>query len=139
MRMEELPHWVLTDKHPAFNDKESLTAIEMVSRVYGKVQELIDEYNKYVAEVNKEIENFESGITTDYETFKANINKIMHDYIAMIDEKIVAQDAEIVELSSVTFVCLAATQNLVAVVNTLFLSFTIKVGFIPFVGSAKVS
>ena len=95
MRINELPHWVFTDLQPAFNDTESLTAVEMVSRIYGKVQELIDEYNKCVDEINKAITDFIESAEQDAECFKARINKIMHDYIALIDEKIKLQDEEI--------------------------------------------
>ena len=90
--IERLPHWCMTHSHPAFNDLESKTAIEMVARVYGKTNELVDDYNKYVDNINKEIENFETGITSDFECFKENITKIVHDYITMIDEKIKVQD-----------------------------------------------
>lgn len=95
--IERLPHWNLVNNYPAFHDVESKTAIEMVARVYGKMNELVDDYNKYVDEINKAIDDFENGITADYETFTTNITKIVHDYIAMIDEKIVVQDTKIEE------------------------------------------
>lgn len=95
MRINDLPHWIFTDLQPAFNDTESLTAIEMVSRVYGKLQEIIDEYNKYVDEINNVIEGFITGSEQDQAEFEAKINKIMHDYIIMIDSKIKLQDETI--------------------------------------------
>lgn len=93
--LKRLPHWVLTDKHPAFNDIESVTAIEMVARLYGKMQELIDDYNTYVDMINEEIERFEKDMTESWEEFKNCITQIMNDYIATIDAKMNSQDAKI--------------------------------------------
>ena len=93
--LARLPHWVLTDVHPAFNDVESVTAIEMVARLYGKMQELIDDYNSYVDQINEEIEKFETGMTESLEEFKECITGIVNDYIKSVDTKLQLQDEEI--------------------------------------------
>lgn len=50
--IKPLPHWVLTNNQPAFYDTESVTAIEMVAKIYGKMEELVNAYNDFVDEVN---------------------------------------------------------------------------------------
>lgn len=113
-RIPLLPHWVITDKYPAFYDVESATAIEETSKVYGKMQELIEDYNKYADEINKTITEFINGTNSDQEEFKNQINKIMHDYIAMLDEKIKMQDSVIED--SIIYI----KNNLSESVETLF-------------------
>lgn len=93
--LKKLPHWVLTDKHPAFNDIESVTALEMVARLYGKMEELIESFNTYVDQINGEIERFENDMAESWEDFKECIRGIMNDYIATIDTKINMQDNKI--------------------------------------------
>lgn len=88
-----LPHWVLTDVNPAFYDVESKTAVEQTARVYAKMQEIIKDYNSFVDEVNKVIQEF--SINEDYEKYKEYLTKIIHDYIAMLDVKIKMQDKRI--------------------------------------------
>lgn len=96
-RIKPLPNWCLTGTRPAFYDTESADTIEQTAKLYGVIQELVNDYNKYVDEINKTINDFITGITKDQEEFKNSINKIMHDYIAMIDEKIKLQDLKIDE------------------------------------------
>lgn len=83
--MRKLPHWVLTDKFPAFYDTESLTAVEQTARLYGAMQELIDEYNKFVDSLNSELENYEKGITEKIETFEVGVNQKFDDFIKVVE------------------------------------------------------
>lgn len=95
--MKRLPHWVLTDTFPAFYDSESATAIEQTAKLYGAMQELIDEYNQFVDDVNAHIEEYETNMNADFETFKANVNATMYAFIASINSKINEQDTKINE------------------------------------------
>lgn len=90
-----LPFWVLTDLQPAFYDSESGTVLQQLSRIYPKIQEVIDSYNDFVREVNRYIDEFENGIIKDFECFKNCIIKTMNDYIETIDTKINLQDMNI--------------------------------------------
>lgn len=92
-----LPHWVLTDLQPAFYDSESGTILQQMSRIYPKIQEVIDSYNNFVNEVNTYITEFEDGIIEDFECFKNCIIETMNNYIETIDTKINLQDTEIKE------------------------------------------
>lgn len=90
-----LPFWVLTDLQPAFYDSESGTVLQQMSRVYAKVQELLDAYNNFVKEINTYISEFEDGIIKDFECFKNCVIQTMNDYIQTIDTKINLQDLNI--------------------------------------------
>lgn len=95
--IQPLPLWVLTNKYPAIYDGESATAIEMVAKVYGKMDEMIKDYNAFVTEINTAIAEFEASINADFNKFKEDILKITSDYIACVDMKIANQDAKIAE------------------------------------------
>lgn len=90
-----LPFWVLTDLQPAFYDSESGTVLQQLSRIYPKIQEVINSYNDFVREVNRYIDEFETGIIKDFNYFKNCIIKTMNDYIESIDTKINLQDMDI--------------------------------------------
>lgn len=90
-----LPYWVLTDLQPAFYDSESGTVLQQMTRVYGKIQELLDGYNQFVKDVNTYITEFEDGIISDFECFKKCIIQTMNNYIETIDTKINLQDLNI--------------------------------------------
>ena len=90
-----LPFWVLTDLQPAFYDSESGTVLQQLSRIYPKIQEVINSYNDFVREVNRYIDEFENGIIKDFNCFKNCVIKTMNDYIESIDTKINLQDMDI--------------------------------------------
>ena len=92
-----LPYWVLTDFQPAFYDSESGTVLQQLSRIYPKIQEVVDGFNNFVNEVNTYITEFEDGIIEDFECFKNCIIETMNNYIETIDTKINLQDTEIKE------------------------------------------
>ena len=93
--IERLPVWVLTEGRPAFYDSESVTAIEMVAKLYGKMNELVENYNEFATQVNTEIDRFESGLTADFEDFKSCLQQLVLNYIESIDMKIAEQDLKI--------------------------------------------
>lgn len=86
--MYELPKWVLTNKYPSVFDSESKTAIEQTARLYGAMNDLIEEHNKYVEALNSNIAKFEAGIITSNDCFRNNVTKVMNEYITSIDSKI---------------------------------------------------
>ena len=94
----KLPKWVLTNKFPAVNDCESLTVIEQTARIYGKVNELIESYNKYVENINKTISDFQVAKTEEVETFLHNLEILTNDYINTVDMKTAHQDRAIAEV-----------------------------------------
>lgn len=90
-----LPYWVLTDLQPAFYESESGTVLQQLSRIYPKIQEVINSYNDFVRDVNRYIDEFENGIIKDFDCFKNCIIETMNNYIETIDTKINLQDMDI--------------------------------------------
>lgn len=90
-----LPHWVISDNHPAFYDTESLSAVKMVARLYSKIEELICNYNTYARRLSNYLEDFENGIIKDFKCFKECITNLQNEYIKTIDIKIDMQDSKI--------------------------------------------
>lgn len=93
--MEKLPHWRITDKFPAVYDLESATAIEMTAKLYGAMNTLIDEYNKFVDNVNANIEAFENDTKEHFNEFAISLSQEFQTFINVIDLKIAGQDAKI--------------------------------------------
>lgn len=91
-RLKPLPDIALTNLQPAFYDVESVTAVQMVSKFYTYLQNIVDDYNSFANEVNQEIENFENDTNTNYEEFQNCIKQMILDYIESIDTKINNQD-----------------------------------------------
>ena len=96
--LKKLPDWCYSNTHPAFKDTESLTSVNMVAKLYSKMQDLINDYNKLSDEVTSRMDGFEDNIIEETSEFEREITKLMHDYIAMLDEKIKVQDKRIDEL-----------------------------------------
>ena len=95
--MKRLPKWCITDKFPALYDTESATAIEMTAKVYGAMNELIDDYNAWVDKINAQIEAFENAVEKDYEVFKVAMRQEFQDFINVVDLKMKEQDKEIAD------------------------------------------
>ena len=93
--MIKLPHWVITDKLPALYDHESGTAIEQTAKIYGAMNQLIDEYNQFVDHINETIETFIKERNGDYEVFKVAIRQEFQDFIDKVDLKMKYQDGVI--------------------------------------------
>lgn len=98
--MNLLPHWVITDKFPAFYDSESATAIEQTARLYKAMQELISEYNSFVDSINQHISDFEKSTKKDYEIFTTAIRQEFQDFIDVVELKIMSQDKKIADAIS---------------------------------------
>ena len=82
--MNQLPKWVLTNPLPAVNDLESLTTIEMVSRLYAAMQSLIDEVNEHIAQVNKTTGENAAALKKELEEFEHKFTCISNDLVKMV-------------------------------------------------------
>lgn len=79
--MINLPKWQITNLKPSIYDSESATAIEMVAKLYGAMQELIKEYNTTISTMQNELNKFENDITLNFEDFKNCMIKTTNDFI----------------------------------------------------------
>lgn len=113
--INKLPLWNVNNLMPAFNDLESASVLDMTGKIYKKINELIEEHNVFITEINNRIDAFESSTNKDFECFKAEITKIIHDYIIAIDSKIDHQDRVIAE--SITYIKENISATVIDVVN----------------------
>ena len=90
--MIQLPRWVLTSKNPAFYESESATSIEMVAKLYGAMQTLIDEYNGFAERTEQAINSFMTDATADRETFEVAMRQEFQDFIDVVELRINAAE-----------------------------------------------
>lgn len=91
-RIRPLPQMALTDLQPCFYDIESKSTVDMVSKFYRYLQNFVDDYNKFVVDINTELEAFENSTNHDIEQFKCCVQELMSNYIESIDTKIDQQN-----------------------------------------------
>lgn len=91
-RIRPLPQMALTDLQPCFYDIESKSTVDMVSKFYKYLQDFVDDYNKFVVDINTELEAFENSTNHDIEQFKCCVQELMNNYIESIDTKIDQQN-----------------------------------------------
>jgi len=92
--MQLLPHWRLTDPHPAFYDTESGSAIEQTAKVYAAMNELIKEYNAFVDSINTKITEYTAAEADDKELWRKSIRQEFQDFIDIVDLKVREIDNE---------------------------------------------
>lgn len=91
-RIRPLPQMALTDVQPCFYDIESKSTVDMVSKFYKYLQNFVDDYNKFVVDINTELEAFENSTNHDIEQFKCCVQELMSNYIESIYTKIDQQN-----------------------------------------------
>ena len=78
MSVKDLPNWSIPDLHPAFFDNESATTIEMVAKLYGKIQTLIEAYNTLEKELSDDVKEAYEYLKTNLKTTcEAIINQMI--------------------------------------------------------------
>lgn len=95
--MNLLPHWVLTDNHPAFFDTDSGSAIEQTARVYGAMQALIKEYNSFVDNVNKAVVEIGATSKEEIECLKKCVAEMFSTHRQAIEIEIANQNLRIAQ------------------------------------------
>ena len=83
-----LPKWILTGTLPAYMDAESKTAIEQTYKIYQKMNEIIEDYNKFVDETNKTITNHVNTCEQDHEVFATALRQEFKDFIDVVELKL---------------------------------------------------
>lgn len=93
--MELLPKWVFPGTYPAVYEFDSATAIEMVAKLHGAMQELIKEYNTFSETLKTENENFKNTIDETCSLFAVDLRQEFQDFIDVVDIKIREQDTKL--------------------------------------------
>ena len=98
--MINLPLWVLPEKVPSVYESESATALEMTSKLYGSMRDLVDDYNSFVKRVETLANQFEEGTNKDVETFKVALRQEFQDFIDVVELKLMSQDRNITKATN---------------------------------------
>lgn len=92
IRLRPLPPIALTNNQPAFYDVESVSAIQMIAKMYDYLQNMVTDYNAFITEVNNEIESFERCSDKKYDEFTKCVKDLLDNYIESINTKIDLQN-----------------------------------------------
>lgn len=93
--MQRLPNWTFPFSLPSALDTESLTPIEMNARMYGAMKDLIDEHNKWVNDVNRQLAEFEKAEEQKRNDYEEKLAKLYFDYRCSIEKMLSDFKAEI--------------------------------------------
>lgn len=124
--IKNLPNWCITDDQPAFYDTESATAIEMVAKLYAKMQELIEDYsfnNKNLVEI---VEDFKKIINENFNVFSVELRQEFQDFIDVIELKVKGNQKQIEE--AVDYMKLNIDQTAKDIINLKIQNGEINVG-----------
>lgn len=81
--MNTLTKWVLANPLPAIHDFESLTVIDQTARIYGAMNQLINEWNKMI----EQLSGFEKSETESREEFELKITKVIMEFMCSWNQK----------------------------------------------------
>jgi hypothetical protein len=81
--MNTLPKWALANPIPAIHDFESLTVLEQTARIYGAMNQMIDEWNQMI----EKISDFEKDETESREEFETKITKVIMEFMCSWNQK----------------------------------------------------
>lgn len=87
--MNPLPKWALANPIPAIHDFESLTVIDQTARIYGAMNTLINEYNKFAETVNTQLSSFTEEEHEARTTFEKEITELMRQFRCDMEQYLV--------------------------------------------------
>lgn len=117
--MNQLPPWNIPSTAPAVHDLESVSSLEMVSKLYGAMQSLITEWNEHSARVNAAVSDNDTEVKNALREFEHKFTcisndlvKMVRDYDKKIDGKITDAVADAVNTGKVVAVYDPVTESL---------------------------
>lgn len=84
--MNALPKWALANPFPAIHDFESLTVLDQTARIYGAMNQLINEYNAFADAVNDHLSTFTETEKEAREEFELQITKVMREFRCSMEQ-----------------------------------------------------
>lgn len=86
--MKEFPKFKVKDSEGAFYDADSVTMLEVASKLYGKMNEIITEFNALTEHVNSVIDQFNTSYKKDQEAFETSLRQEFQDFIDTVGMKL---------------------------------------------------
>ena len=88
-------NFLLNGTQPAYHDKEALTAIQAISRIIGKVNEITGDYNSFRETLENHFNKFLSDSDNNDKVFRTALRQEFQDFIDIIDLKVRAIQNEV--------------------------------------------
>lgn len=95
--MKELPPWNIPSTAPAVHDLESVSSLEMVSKLYGAMQSLITEWNKYSETVNADLSEKDTEVRNAIQEFEHKFTCISNNLVQMVRDNEKKLDGKITD------------------------------------------
>ena len=86
--MKEFPKFKVKDTDSTFYDADSVTMLEVASKLYGKMNEIIVAFNDLSEFVNKSLLEFSVAHAEEVQTFETAMRQEFQDFIDTVDLKI---------------------------------------------------
>lgn len=86
--MEEFPKLKTRNHEPAFYDADTVTVLEATAKVYGKLNEVIAEFNRLSDHVNQTLEAFSKASAEERKVFETALRQEFQDFIDTVDLKL---------------------------------------------------
>lgn len=83
-----MPPWALTNPQPAFLESESGSVLQQTAVMYAKVNELVESYNSFTQNINKEMQDFLDADAKSKEEHMTAIRQEFQDFIDVINLKV---------------------------------------------------
>ena len=80
-----LPKWYLNHNRPTFYDSDAGTMLELADSMHSKMNEVIDDYNKFTDETNELVSSKLAEYEQDLETSKTAMRQEFQDFIDVVD------------------------------------------------------
>lgn len=91
--------WLL-QPFPATYDLESATPTEMVAKIHGAMNTLIDNYNKFIVDMEKEMQTLSQGSATEIQNFKQSVEKRIGDQFNELNAQFIKLRADLLEYTA---------------------------------------
>lgn len=86
---------IIKSSRPSQFEGESFTTLEYVSKIAVKMNECVEEYNKFIDEVNREITSYKNDENYHRDMFERTMEQKFDDFKRIIDLKYKSQDLAI--------------------------------------------
>lgn len=90
--MNEFPKFKVKDTDGAFYDADSVTMLEVASKLYGKMNEIIVAFNDLSEFVNKSLLDFSVTHAEEHQAFETALRQEFQDFIDTVDLKLQGGD-----------------------------------------------
>lgn len=97
MRISLLPKMIFGVSQPTFYDTDKVTAIEASAKLHGKLNEIVEDYNKFVDETNKTIVDFVESTEQDLEVFEVALRQEFQDFIDTVNLKLLVGEGDLTD------------------------------------------